>query len=72
MIMPNELKFEEAMNQLAEVVTKLESGEATLDESIDLFEKGMKLSKQCSEILQKAEQKVRFLQEEAEKENAES
>ncbi len=69
--MPKEIKFEEAMNQLAEIVSRLESGEISLDESIDLYEKGMKLSKQCAELLEKAEQKVRFLQEEAEKQDAE-
>ncbi len=69
--MPNDIKFEEAMNQLAEIVNRLESGEVSLDDSITLFEKGMKLSKQCAEILEKAEQKVRFLQEEAEKQDAE-
>lgn len=69
--MSKEIKFEEAMNQLAEIVSRLESGEISLDESIDLYEKGMKLSKQCAELLEKAEQKVRFLQEEAEKQDAE-
>ena len=40
--MPNDIKFEEAMNQLSEIVTRLESGEVSLDDSIALFEKGMK------------------------------
>ncbi len=61
--MSTEMKFEEAILQLSEIVKALESGEVPLDESIALYEKGMQLSKKCAEILEKAEQKVRFLQE---------
>ncbi len=68
MIMEKEMKFEEAMARLSKVVQTIESGEATLDESIALFEEGMKLSKYCADILEKAEQKVQFLQEEAKNE----
>ncbi len=64
--MSKEIKFEEAIAQLGEIVKTLESGDAPLDESISLFEEGMKLSKRCTEILEKAEQKVRFLHEQAE------
>ena len=62
--MNNEIKFEEAMTRLGEVVRVLENGEASLDESIALFEEGIKLSKRCTDLLEKAEQKVRFLQQE--------
>lgn len=62
--MNKEMKFEEALNRLSEVVRILESGEASLDESIALFEEGIKLSKQCTNLLESAEQKVRFLQQE--------
>ncbi len=58
------MKFEEALSRLSEVVRILESGEASLDESITLFEEGIKLSKQCTNLLESAEQKVRFLQQE--------
>jgi len=61
--MSNEIKFEEAIQRLGEIVRTLESGEVALDDSIALFEEGMKLSKQCTELLEKAEQKVRFLQQ---------
>ena len=60
--MEKTLKFEEAIKQLGEIVQKLESGEVPLDESIALYEKGMQLCRQCAEMLEKAEQKVRFLQ----------
>lgn len=62
--MNKELKFEEALSRLGEVVRILENGEASLDESIKLFEEGIKLSKQCTSLLESAEQKVRFLQQE--------
>ncbi|MBQ7035615.1 MAG: exodeoxyribonuclease VII small subunit [Clostridia bacterium] len=62
--MNNEIKFEDAMKRLGEVVRVLENGEASLDESIALFEEGIKLSKRCTDLLEKAEQKVRFLQQE--------
>lgn len=61
--MNKELKFEEALNKLGEIVRILEGGEAPLDESIKLFEEGIELSKKCTDLLEKAEQKVRFLQE---------
>lgn len=64
--MEKEMKFEEAIEQLSAVVKALESGDVPLEEAITLYEKGMKLSKECTEILQKAEQKVRFLQEQTE------
>ncbi len=61
--MADTLKFEEALAALGEIVNKLESGEVSLEESIELYEKGMKLSKKCTELLEKAEQKVQFLQQ---------
>lgn len=39
--------FEEAMNRLDEIVKQLESGNATMDETIKLFDEGMKLVKEC-------------------------
>lgn len=55
------MKFEDAIKELEEVVSSLESGEKGLDESIALFEKGIKLSKQCQKMLDTAEKKVRIL-----------
>ena len=52
------LKFEEAMQRLQEIVGKLESGEVSLEESMKLFEEGAKLSTQCYQLLDKAEQQV--------------
>ncbi|MBQ8636957.1 MAG: exodeoxyribonuclease VII small subunit [Clostridia bacterium] len=55
------MKFEEAIKELEKVVSDLESGENGLDESIELFEKGIKLSKECQKMLDTAEKKVRVL-----------
>lgn len=52
------MKFEEAMKELEETVKKLESGEATLDESMELFEKGIALSRTCQKILNDAQFKI--------------
>ncbi|MDD6094506.1 MAG: exodeoxyribonuclease VII small subunit [Clostridia bacterium] len=58
-----ELSFEEAMKQLQSLVSDLESGNAPLDKSLELFEKGVALVKHCNEKLDRAEQKVKFLTE---------
>lgn len=50
------LKFEEAMQQLEEIVTNLERGDVPLEEALDQFQKGVSLSKFCKETLQNAEQ----------------
>ena len=50
--------FEQAMRRLEEIVDTLEKGEAPLEESLSLFEEGAKLMKQCTELLDQAEQKV--------------
>ena len=50
--------FAEAMAQLEEVVRKLEQGDAPLEEAINLYKKGMELSKLCHDTLQNAEQQL--------------
>ena len=55
--------FENAINELSNIVNKLESGECSLDESISLFEKGIELSKKCNETLETARQKIITLTE---------
>lgn len=53
--------FEDSMKELEEIAKKLSDGEVSLDESINLFENGMKLSKNCQRILEDAEKKVNVL-----------
>ena len=50
--------FEESMARLEEIVSILERGASTLDESLALFEEGTKLAAACSKQLDQAEQKI--------------
>ena len=53
--------FEQALSRLEEIVRRLDGGDAPLDESLSLFEEGVKLVKLCSEKLDRAEQTVKIL-----------
>ena len=53
--------FEEAFQQLEAVVAKLESGETKLEETIRLFEEGMKLSGICQKRLDEADRTIELL-----------
>jgi exodeoxyribonuclease VII small subunit len=53
--------FEDDLKKLESVVEKLERGELTLDQSVKLFEEGMKLSNACKEELDKAEGRIQVL-----------
>jgi len=55
------LSFEEAFSQLERIITSLERGNATMDESLSLYEKGKALADHCSELLNQAELKVKLL-----------
>ena len=57
------MNFEEAIKKLESEVKRLESGNMTLDESIDAFEYAIKLVKICNEKLENAERRVRMLTE---------
>ena len=56
-----EKRFEEAMKRLEDIVQGLESGDLPLEDSIGIFEEGMKLVSFCSKKLEEAEQKVTML-----------
>lgn len=53
--------FEEKMKKLEEIAAELEKGELDLDASVSKFEEGMKISKECNEMLEKAEKKITML-----------
>ena len=55
--------FEEQLTALEVVVERLERGELTLDESVRLFEEGVKLSEACKKELEAAEGKIQMLVE---------
>ncbi len=54
-----EMTFETAMSRLEQIVNLLESGKATLDDSLKLYEEGISLVRLCSDRLDKAEQKIK-------------
>ncbi|MBS1128194.1 MAG: xseB, partial [Nitrospirae bacterium] len=56
-----EKKFEAALARLEEIVTELESGELGLEQSLKLFEEGVKLARVCNARLEEAERKVEVL-----------
>ena len=56
------MTFEAALARLEEIVSAMESGNAMLDESLALYEEGVKLRQFCSKALDDAEQKVKILQ----------
>jgi exodeoxyribonuclease VII small subunit len=58
---PEELTFEQAFEELQEVVAGLESGELSLEDSLRLFERGQALAERCSQLLEKAELRLRQL-----------
>lgn len=58
-----ELKFEDALAEIEVVVGKLESGELPLDESLEIFQRGMKLVDFCSAKLEAVESKLKILLE---------
>lgn len=60
-----EKKFEKSMQRLEEIVLSLEGGELPLEDSLKVFEEGMKLVKFCSDKLEEAEQKVTLLVKES-------
>ncbi len=59
--MDKEVSFEDNMKKLEEIATELEKGDLDLDSSVKKFEEGMKISKECNEMLEKAEKKITML-----------
>ena len=56
--MNKSIKFEDLMKELDEVVTALESGELSLEESIEKYKKGIELSNKCRQLLEEAKEQV--------------
>ncbi len=59
-----QLDFEASLSELETLVEKLENSEFTLEESLQAFESGVKLTRHCQQALSDAEQKVQLLIEE--------
>ena len=56
-----QIEFEEAFKRLEDIVNKMESGDLSLEESMTLFEEGIKLTETCKSRLEAAEQKIQLL-----------
>ena len=55
------IDFEQSLKELEDIVRKMEQGELSLEHSLEAFEEGVKLTRNCQTALQKAEQKVALL-----------
>ena len=55
------MDFEKKVGRLEEIVNKMEKGDLALEESLKLFEEGVKLSRECHQKLNDAESKVKLL-----------
>lgn len=53
--------FEEQIAELEKIINELENGNLNLDDSVEKFEEGMKISKQCNKMLEEAEKKITVL-----------
>ena len=58
---PKSTSFEDALSELEGIVQTLESGEQSLEQSLERFERGVGLSRFCQQSLSDAEQKVKIL-----------
>lgn len=56
-----EKKFEASLSRLEEIVEELEKGDLPLDQSLKVFEEGVRLARLCNARLEKAERKVEIL-----------
>ena len=59
----DELNFEQAIDELTEIVSKIEQGQIPLQDSLEQYEKGMTLIKSCREILSDAEKRIEKISE---------
>ena len=60
------MKFEESLKELEAIVTKMEQGNLSINESIAAFTKGIELCKNCTKELEEAKGKITILQKEME------
>ena len=58
------INFEKSLKQLETLVDKLEKGDISLEDSLKTFEQGVKLTRECQQALQSAEQKISLLSKE--------
>jgi exodeoxyribonuclease VII small subunit len=61
-----ELSFEDALKELEAIVSRLESGEAPLDQAISLYERGDKLRRRCADRLDAAQARIEAIRTDGE------
>lgn len=66
------MEFEKLLNELQQVVDKLDNPQTGLDEGIALFNRGIELSKQCMQVLNDSKGKVSLLKKELDTVTAEA
>ena len=66
----NDMTYEQAIAELEEIIRKLESDEASLDDSIALYSRGMELSRFCKDKLDAIEKKISILGQDGKSESA--
>ncbi len=62
------LTYKELMNKLEDIIENLETGELSVEESMEKYEEGVTLTKDLLEILNKAEEKVKIMKDQEEME----
>ena len=67
--MDEAVDFEAALGELEALVTKMESGTLSLEDSLAAFERGVKLTRQCQSALRSAELRVKALTQEGDEED---
>ncbi len=60
----DDIRFEDGLHELEEIVRTIESGEHSLEENLELFERGIALTRQCSSKLDAATQRIKKLVDE--------
>ena len=61
----NEMQFEKALERLEKIVSELENGRVSLDDSLRKYEEGVKLSRICNKKLEEAQTKIEILMKKA-------
>ena len=62
MSQPSELTFEKALAELEKIVTRMESGELSLEEALTTHKRGLELARLCHKQLEAAQQQVKVLE----------
>ena len=63
---PNKINFETSVAELEATIVRMEKGEMSLEDALQSFEEGVRLSRECQQLLASAEQRVTLLTEDGE------